>query len=108
MTEVNPNTKLKELLFKQTNIATEAKFKDNEKAHEILNDFLKKLSDRIEKDEEITAKRLNNLEVFVTTELVGPKSLEYKPPGYEEYLGLGQTLNLIFEKLNRIEASLGL
>jgi hypothetical protein len=108
MTEVNPNTKLKELLLRQSNIVTEAKFKDNEKAHEILNDFLTKLSARIEKDEEITAKRLNNLEVFVTTELLGPKSLEYKPPGHEEYLGLGQTLNLIFEKLNRIEASLGL
>jgi hypothetical protein len=106
MTEVNPNTKLKELLLRQSNIVTEAMFKDNEKAHEILNEFLKNLSDRIEKDEEVIAKRLNNLEVFVTTELVGPKSLEYKPPGHDEYLSLGETFNLIFEKLNRIEASL--
>lgn len=105
---MNPNTRLRELLSKQSDTTTDLRFKDNEKAHEILNDFLKKLSDRVEKDEEITAKRLSNLEVFVTTELVGPKSLEYKPPGYDEYLGLGQTLNLIFEKLNRIEDSLSL
>lgn len=108
MTEMNPNTRLRELLSKQSDSITDFKFKDNEKAHEILNNFLKNLADRIEKDEEITAKRLGNLEVFVTTELVGPKSLEYKPPGYDEYLGLGQTLNLIFEKLNRIEDSLSL
>ena len=108
MTEMNPNTRLRELLSTQSDNIVDLKFKDNEKAHEILNDFLKKLSERVEKDEEITAKRLNNLEVFVTTELVGPKSLEYKPPGYDEYLGLGQTLNLIFEKLNRIEDSLSL
>lgn len=108
MTEENPNTKLKELLAKQSPNYTEFKFKDNEKAHEILNQFLKKLGERIEKDEEITAKRLSNLEVFVTTELVGPQSLQYKPPGFPEYIGLSATFDLIFDKLNRIEKTLGL
>jgi hypothetical protein len=106
MTE-NPNTKLRELLEKQSN-GMDFKFKDNEKAHEILNKFLTDLTKRIEADEEITAKRLSNLEVFVTTELVGPQSLQYKPPGCPEYLNLATTFDLIFDKLNRIEKKLGL
>lgn len=108
MTEENPNTKLKELLSKQSTNYNEFKFQDNEKAHEIINGFIKKLVERVERDEEVIAKRLENLETFVTTELIGPRSLEYKPPGYDDYIGLSATLTLIFDKLNRIEEHLGL
>jgi len=109
MTEENPNTKLRQLLSMPGSATyNEFKFADNEKAHEIINGFLANLVKRIEEDEAATAKRLASLETFVTTELIGPRSLEFKPPGSDDYISLGTALTLVFEKLNRIEEHLGL
>jgi hypothetical protein len=99
---------LKDILIKnQTNDFLNFKFADNEKAHEVLNEILKKLISRIESVEKYIQEnvnvRLDNIERFVTTELIGPKSLEYKPSGAEEYLGLGKNLDLIYERLNKLE-----
>jgi hypothetical protein len=107
MTEENPNTKLKELLLQQDRGYMDFKFKDNEKAHEIINDIITKLIERtsdIEKYiKESVETRLDNIEKFVTTELIGPSSLQYKPPGNDDYVGLGGNLDLIYERLNKIE-----
>lgn len=110
MNEMNPNTELKRLLLANNslNSVTEFKFKDNEQAHAILNDFLKKLSDRLLENEKNIALRLENIEKFLATEVIGPRSLQYKPPEYEEYVGLGPTFDLLFEKLNTIENTLGI
>jgi hypothetical protein len=100
MTEMNPNTELKRLLVANNmNPVTEFKFKDNEQAHAILNDYLRKLSDRVLESEKNISIRLEN---------IGPRSLQYKPPEYEEYVGLGPTFDLLFKKLNTIENKLGI
>ena len=109
MTEMNPNTELKRLLVANNiNPVTEFKFKDNEQAHAILNDYLRKLSDRVLESEKNISIRLENIEKFLATEVIGPRSLQYKPPEYEEYVGLGPTFDLLFEKLNTIENKLGI
>ena len=90
------------------NPVTEFKFKDNEQAHAILNDYLRKLSDRVLESEKNISIRLENIEKFLATEVIGPRSLQYKPPEYEEYVGLGPTFDLLFEKLNTIENKLGI
>ena len=68
------------------NPVTEFKFKDNEQAHAILNDYLRKLSDRVLESEKNISIRLENIEKFLATEVIGPRSLQYKPPEYEEYV----------------------
>ncbi|UYA57613.1 spike glycoprotein [Synechococcus phage S-CREM1] len=107
MIEENPNTKLRELLQTQDRGYMEFKFKDNEKAHEIINDIITKLIERVNHIEtyiqESVEKRLENIEKFVTTELIGPSSLQYKPPGNDDYIGLGGNLDLIYERLNNLE-----
>jgi hypothetical protein len=110
MNEMNPNTQLRKLLAvnNSLNPAIEFKFNDNEEAHRILNDFIKKLSDRLLENEKNIALRLENIEMFLATEVIGPRSLQYRPPEYEEYVGLGPTFDLIFEKLNTIENTLGI
>ena len=109
MTEMNPNTELKRLLVPNNmNPVTEFKFKDNEQAHAILNDYLRKLSDRVLESEKNISIRLENIEKFLATEVIGPRSLQYKPPEYEEYVGLGPTFDLLFKKLNTIENKLGI
>jgi hypothetical protein len=109
MTEMNPNTELKRLLVANNmNPVTEFKFKDNEQAHAILNDYLRKLSDRVLESEKNISIRLENIEKFLATEVIGPRSLQYKPPEYEEYVGLGPTFDLLFKKLNTIENKLGI
>ena len=90
------------------NPVTEFKFKDNEQAHAILNDYLRKLSDRVLESEKNISIRLENIEKFLDTEVIGPRSLQYKPPEYEEYVGLGPTFDLLFKKLNTIENKLGI
>ena len=106
---MNPNTELKRLLLANNmNPVTEFKFKDNEQAHAILNDYLRKLSDRVLESEKNISIRLENIEKFLATEVIGPRSLQYKPPEYEEYVGLGPTFDLLFEKLNTIENKLGI
>lgn len=90
------------------NPVTEFKFKDNEQAHAILNDYLRKLSDRVLESEKNISIRLENIEKFLATEVIGPRSLQYKPPEYEEYVGLGPTFDLLFKKLNTIENKLGI
>jgi hypothetical protein len=109
MTEMNPNTELKRLLVANNmNPVTEFKFKDNEQAHAILNDYLRKLSDRVLESEKNISIRLENIEKFLATEVIGPRSLQYKPPEHEEYIGLGPTFDLLFKKLNTIENKLGI
>ena len=106
---MNPNTELKRLLVANNmNPVTEFKFKDNEQAHAILNDYLRKLSDRVLESEKNISIRLENIEKFLATEVIGPRSLQYKPPEYEEYVGLGPTFDLLFKKLNTIENKLGI
>ena len=59
------------------NPVTEFKFKDNEQAHAILNDYLRKLSDRVLESEKNISIRLENIEKFLATEVIGPRSLQY-------------------------------
>lgn len=63
--------------------------KDNEIAHEVLNDICKALIDRITK-----------LEEFVTTQITSPSNIRYRPEGQEEYLTLKENLDLIYQRLN--------
>jgi hypothetical protein len=97
-------TSLSKLLAEQS---TETKFADNQLAHTIINDIIKKLIERINQLEvelvtqqgEING-RFERLEQFVTTELVGASSLQYRPPGSEDYLSLGQTLDDLYGRIN--------
>jgi hypothetical protein len=107
MNNIIHQTSLSKLLFLQN---TEMRFKDNEIAHEIINDIIKKLIERISTlESQLTEytknvdSRLGGLETFATTELVGKNSLQYCPPGTEEYLSLGQTLTDLYSRLNKIE-----
>lgn len=93
--------------------STEFRLKDNEIAHEVINDIIKKLIERLNKlESELMnqsrdiADRFNRLEGFATTELIGKNSLQYRPPEQDEYLSLGQTLNDVYERLNKIETQM--
>lgn len=103
----NPNTTLRELLQKNSSQIVDFKFADNEQAHTIINEIIKKLIDRISAIEKIVgenlAPRLENLEQFATTQLLGPSSLQYKPPGQDEYVGLGGNLDILYDRLNKLE-----
>lgn len=63
--------------------------KDNEIAHNVLNEICKEL-----------IQRLNTLEEYATTQL---SKIRYRPEGQEEYLSLKQNLDLIYERLNNLE-----
>jgi hypothetical protein len=63
--------------------------KDNEIAHNVLNEICKTLIDR-----------LNTLEEYTTTQL---GKIRYRPEGQEEYLSLKQNFDLIYERLNNLE-----
>lgn len=102
------NTELAQLL-RNNNTSEYINFKlnDNEQAHQIINDIIRKLIERISKLEEAIsqniAPRLDNLEKFATSELIGPQSLQYKPQGKKDYLTLGENLDLLYDRLNRLE-----
>jgi hypothetical protein len=88
----------------------EFRFKDNEIAHGIINDIIKKLIERLNKLEEELVnqskdinERFNRLETFVTTQLVGADSLQYRPFDHKDYISLGKTLDDIYNRLNKIE-----
>lgn len=71
--------------------------KDNELAHNIINEICRS-----------TMKRLSTLEEYVTTQVTHPGNIRYLPEGQEEYLSLKENLDLIYERLNRIEESLNI
>jgi hypothetical protein len=66
--------------------------KDNELAHNVINEICKSLLERIEK-----------LETYVTTEISHPGKIRYRPDGKEDYLSLKENLDLIYERLNNLE-----
>jgi len=63
--------------------------KDNEIAHEVLNQICKALIDRVTK-----------LEEFVTTQITSPSNIRYRPEGQDDYLTLKENLDLIYQSLN--------
>jgi uncharacterized protein (UPF0305 family) len=100
-------TSLSKLLAEQS---SEVRFIDNQLAHNIINDIIKKLIERINhlevelvKQQNEINDRFQRIETFVTTELVGAKSLQYRPPGSEEYISLGQTLDDLYSRINTKE-----
>lgn len=89
---------------------TEFRLKDNEIAHEVINELIKGLIERLNKLEyELVTQakdiheRFERLEKFVTTELVSRSGLQYRPPDKTEYISLGETLTDLYDRLNRIE-----
>jgi uncharacterized protein (UPF0305 family) len=100
-------TSLSKLIASNSN---EVRFVDNEYAHTIINDIIKKLIERINqlevelvKQQEEINNRFQRIEEFATTELIGSSSLQYRPPGSEEYISLGQTLNDLYSRINTKE-----
>jgi hypothetical protein len=90
--------------------SAEVRFLDNQLAHDIINDIIKRLVERINqlevelvKQQQEISERFTRIETFATTELVGSSSLEYRPSGYEEYLSLGKTLDDLYIRLNNLE-----
>lgn len=63
--------------------------KDNEIAHNALNEICKAL-----------LKRIENLEEYTTTQITSPSNLRYRPEGLDDYLTLKENLDLIYERLN--------
>jgi hypothetical protein len=63
--------------------------KDNEVAHEAINQCLTTILDR-----------LKNLEEYT---LILPGKIQYKPPGIDTYLSLKENLDLIYERLIKLE-----
>ena len=107
MTEENPWTTLNRILVQNN---SDFKFKDNEIAHEIINDIIKKLIERINRLEAELVEyqknideRFTRLETFCTTQLLGPESLQFKPPGKEEYYTIKQVLEDLYSKINTLE-----
>lgn len=89
---------------------TQFRLKDNEIAHDIINELIKKLIERLNNLEKelITQQkeieeRFNRLEQFVTQELVSKNGLQYRPPNRKEYISLGATLTDLYERLNSLE-----
>jgi len=66
-------------------------FKDNANAHEILNEIIVKLGKRMQSIEE------------AMQELPTPDKTYYKPKNAEDYLTLCENLDVIYERLERIE-----
>lgn len=66
--------------------------KDNEIAHNVLNEICKALHTRIEK-----------LEEYITTQITHPGNIRYRPEGNEEYLSLKENLDFIYQRLNNLE-----
>lgn len=106
MSEQNPWTVLNEIMKNSPDM----KFKDNEIAHEIINDIIKKLIERInnlEKElvvyQENVDERFKRLEEFCTTQLLGPNSLQFKPPGKDEYIGMKEIFEDLYSRINTLE-----
>ena len=80
-------------LLKQNTPARDADLlyisKDNEIAHQALNDCMTTILDR-----------LKNLEEYA---LILPSKIQYKPPGKDEYLSLKENLDYIYERLGKLE-----
>lgn len=89
-------TSLSKLLKQHGQSASEADLlyiaKDNEIAHDVINQICKSLLNRIEE-----------LEKYVTTELSHPAKVQYRPQGREDYLTLKENLDFIYERLNNLE-----
>ncbi len=66
--------------------------KDNEIAHNVINEICKSLLERIEK-----------LEEYVTTQIAPPGNIQYRPEGNDNYLSLKENLDLIYDRLNNLE-----
>jgi hypothetical protein len=66
--------------------------KDNELAHNVINEILKSLIERVVK-----------LEEYISTEITSPSNIRYRPDGVEEYLTLKENLDLIYQRLNNSE-----
>jgi hypothetical protein len=90
--------------------SAEVRFADNQLAHDVINDIIKKLIERINtlevelvKQQEELNERFDRIEKFATTELIGSNSLQYRIPGTEEYISLGKTLDDLYSRLNNSE-----
>lgn len=83
-------------LLKKTQSAAEADLiyvaKDNEIAHDALNQICKTL-----------IKRIENIEEYITTQITHPANVRYKPEGNDEHLSLKENLDLIYKRLNNLE-----
>jgi DNA-binding Xre family transcriptional regulator len=83
-------------LLRKTQVASESDLiyvaKDNEIAHNALNDICKAL-----------VKRIENLEEYVSTQVTHPSNIRYRPDGQEDYMSLKQNLDFIYERLNNLE-----
>lgn len=66
--------------------------KDNEIAHNVLNEICKSL-----------LKRIEDIETYVTTQITSPSNIRYRPEGEEDYLSLKENLDLIYQRLNSIK-----
>lgn len=66
--------------------------KDNEIAHEVLNEICKTL-----------IKRVEDLEKYVTTQITSPTNIRYRPDGQEDYFTLKENLDFIYQRLNNLE-----
>jgi hypothetical protein len=99
-----PYTTLSKILAANS---AEVRFADNQLAHDVINDIIKKLIERINtlevelvKQQEDLSARFDRIEEFATTELIGTNSLQYRIPGTEEYISLGKTLDDLYSRLN--------
>lgn len=70
------------------------RFADNEQAHEVLNSCILNL-----------AQKVKDVEEYMVN-LPTPDKVYYKPKGEEEYLNLKSNLDLIYSKLEALEARL--
>ena len=66
--------------------------KDNEIAHNALNEICKGL-----------LKRIEALEEYISTQITHPSMIQYRPEGQEEYLTLKGNFDLIYQRLNNLE-----
>lgn len=73
-------------------------FDDNAKSHEILNECLLSLNERINKIENIL-----QAAVEAINEMEAVNRVAYKPIDQENYLSIKENLDLIYEKLSKLE-----
>lgn len=78
----------------QRQLQDDPRFADNDQAHEILNRCILSIAEKIKEIEEYL--------INVPT----PDKVYYKPPGEEEYLNLKENFDLIYSKLDKLEARL--
>ena len=74
------------------NITEYNPWEDNNEAHEIINECIKGLSERL-------AELVKYTEAIPT-----PDKVLYKPKGYEEYLYINQNYDEIYRRIEKLEA----